>query len=99
MLLALSQYGVRTSCSMLPARVRISHPPLPLAATLAKQLERLGPQATLSDLEQAALAIAGGKVIGAALVWPHSEAGQPQIVLAVGWRGRGIEQALAQAVA
>lgn len=79
----------------LPARVRVTCPPLPLAPALHVAAARLCPEAPLGALEAAALAIAGGAVIGAHLVWTGGEVQ----ALDTGWRGRGIEQALTQAVA
>jgi hypothetical protein len=49
----------------------------------------------LPDLAAAALAIAGGAVIGAHLRWAGGEA----VFVESGWRGRGIEDALAREVA
>ncbi|CAM3983936.1 hypothetical protein [Deinococcus frigens] len=79
----------------LPARVRVTRPPLPLASSLRAAAARLCPEVPLARLNTAALAVAGGAVIGAHLVW---DGGEVQ-VLETGWRGRGIEQALAGAVA
>ncbi len=79
----------------LPARVRVTRPPLPLAPALRVAAARLCPQAPLDSLNVAALAIAGGAVIGAHLLWDGGEAQ----FLETGWRGRGIEEALAGAVA
>lgn len=79
----------------LPARVRVTCPPLPLAPALHAAALRLCPGAPLGDVTAAALAIAGGAVIGAHLVWPGGEAQ----ALDTGWRGRGIEAALTQAAA
>ena len=81
------------SGSGLPARVRVTRPPLPLAPALRAAVARLCPQAP-ATLTGAALAIAGGAVIGAALRWEDGEA----LDVETGWRGRGIEQALAQAL-
>ena len=75
----------------LPARVRVSRPPLPLAPALAQAAARLCPQAP-QTLSAAALAIAGGSVIGAHLRWPGGEAQSTEPA----WRGRGIEEALAE---
>ena len=75
----------------LPARVRVSRPPLPLAPALAQAASRLCPQAP-ADLTAAALAIAGGSVIGAHLRWEGGEAQNTEPA----WRGRGIEEALAE---
>ncbi|MFC4639313.1 hypothetical protein [Deinococcus hohokamensis] len=74
----------------LPARVRVTRPPLPLAPALRQAAARLCPQAPVEHLSSAALAIAGGAVIGAHLRW---EGGEIQSV-ETGWRGRGIEEAL-----
>lgn len=77
----------------LPARVRVTRPPLPLAPALRTATARLCPDAPLDRLTTAALAIAGGAVIGAHLVW---HGGEVQF-LETGWRGQGIEEALAKA--
>lgn len=79
----------------LPARVRVTRPPLPLAPALRTAAARLCPDAPLDALSGAALAIAGGAVIGAHLRWPGGEAAAVE----TGWRGRGIEEALAAALA
>lgn len=77
----------------LPARVRVTRPPLPLAPSLERAAARLCPQAPVQALTAAALAIAGGVVIGAALRWNGGEA----LDVETGWRGRGIEEALMEA--
>lgn len=77
----------------LPARVRVTRPPLPLAPALRQAAARLCPEAP-AELSAAALAIAGGGVIGAHLRW---EGGEAQGIDA-GWRGRGIEETLAGAL-
>lgn len=79
---------------VLPARVRVTRPPLPLAPALRAAAERLCPEVPVEQLERAALAIAGGSVIGVHLKWPAGE----QQVIETGWRGRGIEEALTEAV-
>ena len=66
----------------MPARVRVTRPPLPLAPALRGAAERLCPQAPLERLEAVALAIAGGNVIGAHLKWPGGE----QQGVETGWR-------------
>lgn len=78
----------------LPARVRVTRPPLPLAPALATAATRLCPGAPQARLTAAALAVAGGGVIGAALRWEGGEA----LGVDTGWRGRGIEEALAEAL-
>ena len=78
----------------LPARVRVTRPPLPLAPALKAAAARLYPQAPTEALSAAVLAIAGGAVIGAALRWEGGKA----LGLDVGWRGRGLEEALESAV-
>ncbi|MFC6666336.1 hypothetical protein ACFP9V_13950 [Deinococcus radiopugnans] len=45
----------------LPARVRVTRPPLPLAPALHAAALRLCPGAPLGDVTAAALAIAGGR--------------------------------------
>ncbi|WP_189063068.1 hypothetical protein [Deinococcus seoulensis] len=77
----------------LPARVRVTRPPLPLAPALQAAAARLCPDAP-QTLSAAALAIAGGSVIGAHLRWDGGEAANVE----TGWRGRGIEEVLAQTV-
>ncbi|WP_339095812.1 hypothetical protein ACINK0_13460 [Deinococcus sp. VB343] len=77
----------------LPARVRVTRPPLPLAPALAQAAARLCPAAP-RELQAAVLAIAGGSVVGAHLRW---EGGEVQNV-ETGWRGRGIEEALGEAL-
>lgn len=74
----------------LPARVRITHPPLPLAAGLITQIQKKCPEAPLSKLEFAAVAIAGGALIGVYLCWNDGEIKY----LEASWHGRGIEEAL-----
>lgn len=78
----------------LPARVRVTCPPLPLAPALRRAALRLCPDAPQDALSGAALAIAGGAVIGAHLRW---EGGEVQSIDS-GWRGRGIEEALTAAL-
>ena len=78
----------------LPARVRVTRPLLPLAPALRTAAARLCPDAPVDALTGAALAIAGGAVIGAALRW---DGGDAQTV-ETGWRGRGIEEALRDAL-
>lgn len=74
----------------LPARVRITCPPLPLAPALSAAAQRLCPQVPVDEVQEAALAIAGGSVIGAFLRWKGGEV----TAVETGWRGRGIEEAL-----
>lgn len=87
--------GHYTAGVSLPARVRVTRPPLPLAPALLQAAARLCPAAPLDRLSGAALAIAGGAVIGARLKW---QGGEVQAI-ETGWRGRGIEEALASALA
>lgn len=88
----------------LPARVRITRPPLPLAPALAKAAAQLLPGTDLRQVQSAALAIAGGSVIGAALkgaapaVGAESAVSGSHVGVAPGWRGKGIEMALAAAL-
>nr|WP_189642201.1 hypothetical protein [Deinococcus piscis] len=79
----------------LPARVRVTRPPLPLAPALARAAAHLLPDTDPAQVQAAALAIAGGSVIGAALDCGSG----PQVAVAPGWRGKGIEEALAHALA
>ncbi len=78
----------------LPARVRVTRPPLPLAPALERAAARLCPRAPVRALTAAALAVAGGAVIGAALRWEGGEA----LGVDTGWRGRRIEEALREAL-
>lgn len=80
---------------MLPARVRLSHPPLPLSPTLLPRVALLLPDAPHGEVTAAALAVAGSRVVGAALCWPGGAA----TGVDPAWRGRGIERALQAAVA
>lgn len=80
-----------TDTLTLPARVRVTRPPLPLAPALAKAVVQLLPDSDSAQTQAAALAIAGGSVIGAALdCGTHGN----QLAVAPGWRGKGIEAAL-----
>ncbi len=80
--------------SSLPARVRVSRLPLPIAPNVAAQLRRLLPTVQLSTVTQAAAALAGGRVVGALVL---TQGGQVQGI-ETGWRGKGIEQALTDAM-
>ena len=80
--------------SSLPARVRVSRLPLPIAPNVAAQLRRLLPAVTLNTVTRAAAALAGGRVVGALVL---AQEGQVQSIES-GWRGRGIEQALIDAL-
>lgn len=73
----------------------MTRPPLPLAPALKAAAGRLCPDAPHDALSAVALAIAGGSVIGAHLRWDGGEAANVE----TGWRGRGIEEALAQTAA
>ncbi|MFB9992442.1 hypothetical protein ACFFLM_10740 [Deinococcus oregonensis] len=79
----------------LPARVRVTRPPLPLAPALRNAVVRMFPTAPVKDLTAAALVIAGGAVIGGSLRWNGGEAE----FIESGWRGRGIEEELARVLA
>lgn len=91
-----------SSSTSLPARVRVSCPPLPLAPTLAREVQRLNslcPDLDLSTLKTArkvATALAGGKVIGIAFCVSAdtSDIRDIAITMIPQWRGRGIENAL-----
>lgn len=86
----------------LPARVRVSRLPLPPAPAVEIRLRALFAAQLaahrLADLSAGAVAVAGGKIIGAALRWPDGSADFPEVPevaeLESGWRGRGIEEAL-----
>lgn len=78
----------------LPARVRVSRPPLPLAPALRTAVQKLCPGAPLDRLTAVALAIAGGSVIGAHLSWN----GDQMQAVEPGWRGRGIEEELSRLI-
>lgn len=80
--------------SSLPARVRVSRLPLPPTPNVSAQLRRLLPGTELNTVTQAAAALAGGRVVGAAVLAPD---GYRQGIEA-GWRGKGLEQALMEAV-
>ncbi len=69
--------------------------PLPPAPPVTARLTALfqSPEQPLPPFDQltgGAVALAGGKIIGAALRWDGGEA----VKLESGWRGRGIEAAL-----
>lgn len=91
-----------SSAPTLPARVRVSRLPLPPAPAVETRLKSLfAAQLSshpLTDLSAGAVAVAGGKIIGAALRWPAGSADFPGGLevaeLESGWRGRGIEEAL-----
>ena len=85
----------------LPARVRVSRLPLPPAPNVAAQLARLCPEAPLQLLQAAAVALAGGRVVGAALRWSEGEgraegevSATEAIEIEAAWRGKGLEAAL-----
>ena len=80
--------------SSLPARVRVSRLPMPIAPNVAAQLRRLLPAVTLNTVTRAAAALAGGRVVGALVL---AQEGRVQSIES-GWRGRGIEQALTDAM-
>ncbi len=86
------------SPTQLPARVRVSRLPLPPAPAVQVRLKVLftaQPDLPLSQLTAGAVAVAGGKVIGAALSWLGAEDQTSSgLELESGWRGRGIEEAL-----
>ena len=81
----------------LPARVRVSRLPLPPAQNVQVQLRTLFPALALSGLSAAAVALAGGRVVGAALRWSGQE--EAQLALDSSWRGKGLEAALAATLA
>ncbi|GAA4008729.1 hypothetical protein GCM10022631_21140 [Deinococcus rubellus] len=88
-----------SSAPPLPARVRVSRLPLPPAPSVEARLKSLFAAQLvthhLADLKAGAVAVAGGKIIGAALRWPAGSADCPEVAeLESGWRGRGIEAAL-----
>ncbi|MFC6616844.1 hypothetical protein [Deinococcus radiophilus] len=80
----------------LPARVRVTCPPLPLSAALAQSAQKLLPGHPITDAQKVALAIAGGHVIGAAL---RCEGQADALAVAPGWRGKGVEVALTEKLA
>jgi len=83
----------------LPARVRVSRLPLPITPNVAAQLRRLLPGLELAHVTLAAAALAGGRVVGAA-VWVEGT-GHPGAAhqgIEAGWRGKGLEGALEQAL-
>ncbi|WP_425146161.1 hypothetical protein [Deinococcus sp.] len=81
--------------SSLPARVRVSRLPLPPAPTVQVQLLRLFPALDAAQMAGAAVALAGGRVVGAALLL----GGQTRLEVDAGWRGKGLEAALLEALA
>jgi hypothetical protein len=80
--------------SSLPARVRVSRLPQPIPPNVAVQLRRLLPGVPLGSVIVAAAALAGGRVIGVGAVTGE---GYTEGIEA-GWRGKGVEQALQDAV-
>jgi hypothetical protein len=78
----------------LPARVRVSRLPLPITPNVAAQLRRLLPGVGLDTVTQAAAALAGGRVVGVSVLILD---GYRQGIEA-GWRGKGLEEALLEAV-
>ena len=80
------------SSGSLPARVRVTCPPLPLAPALSAAARKFCPKVPQAQLQAAAFAIAGGTVIGVALRWPGGE----EQSIHTSWRGRGLEQELAR---
>jgi hypothetical protein len=80
--------------SSLPARVRVSRLPQPIPPNVAVQLRRLLPGVLPGSVTLAAAALAGGRVVGVGAV---TGAGYTAGIEA-GWRGKGIEQALQDAV-
>ena len=104
-----ASHAPSSTAPSLPARVRVSRLPLPPAPAVETRLKALfAAQLTahrLADLSAGAVAVAGGKIIGAALRWPAESAALPErngpqengpeaAELESGWRGRGIEEAL-----
>ena len=92
--IGLTNWRYARMMSSLPARVRVSRLPLPIAPNVAAQLRRLLPAVTLNTVTRAAAALAGGRVLGALVL---AQEGQVQSIES-GWRGRGIEQALIDAL-
>ena len=80
--------------SSLPARVRVSLLPQPISPNVAVQLRRLLPGVALDSVTLAAAALAGGRVVGAGAVTADGYAEG----IEAGWRGKGLEQALQDAV-
>ena len=80
--------------SSLPARVRVSRLPLPIAPNVAVQFRKLLPGVAPESVTLAAAALAGGRVVGVGAV---TAAGYAE-ALEAGWRGKGIEGALLAAV-
>lgn len=77
----------------LPARVRLTVPPLPLAPALVRSLNKLCPQ--VQHPERVVMAIAGGAVIGVGV----RSAGQHCIGIETHWKGHGVEEALNEELA
>ncbi|ULH14447.1 hypothetical protein MF271_10405 [Deinococcus sp. KNUC1210] len=82
--------------SSLPARVRVSRLPLPPAQNVRVQLNKLFPALDVGQADAAAVALAGGRVVGAALRFAQQP--QPRMELDPSWRGKGLEAALSAAV-
>ena len=86
-----------TSGLPLPARVRVTRPPLPLSPALSQAAQRLLPGGAVTRAQAVALAVAGGQVIGVGVSLEPQAAGEavsPNVAVAAGWRGKGIEAAL-----
>lgn len=84
--------------SSLPARVRVSRLPQPMAPNVTVQLRRLLPDTDLTAVTQAAAALAGGRVVGAAVQTAGGPQTDTQMGIEAGWRGKGLEQALQDAL-
>ena len=79
-----------TPPALLPARVRLSRLPLPIAPNVAAQLRRLCPDVPPAGVGGGVVALAGGRVVGALL----DHAGGSVLEVDPGWRGKGLEAAL-----
>ena len=87
---------VNPHTASLPARVRVSRLPLPPAQNVRVQLKKLFPALDTSQASAAAVALAGGRVVGAALRFP--EQAEASMTLDPSWRGKGLEAALRAAI-
>lgn len=78
----------------LPARVRVTRPPLPLAASLQGKAAALLPRLAGETPEALTTAIAGGGLIGVAARFEN----ETLTAVTPPWRGKGVEGALEEAL-
>ncbi|WP_424949813.1 hypothetical protein [Deinococcus sp.] len=84
--------------SSLPARIRVFRLPLPPTPNVAAQLRRLLPEVNPATVTRAAAALAGGRVVGAAVQAGMGTEMNIRLGIEAGWRGKGLEQALQDAL-